>query len=269
MDKVEDTSHDINNLYNLTTSLATSVNFHQLILHIRSLFANLCNSFNYIQMVSTHTLDYINAATSGTLSLHILPIMDLQQMLLHISDTLPPTLHLPVSPDDTLHFYRYLHMHVLIANKQFLLLIDVPIQDRSWQITIYKVFTLNILHGNFSACYYINTKYLSITKVETMAVELSPTQFEVCQAANGKFYSIPTPFQPLANPPSCISALYPKKPSRYNLRMFVANKENFRCKPTNTDITRCLDSYYTTIHTRKHHYSNMSQEKATAFITIR
>ena len=52
-------------------------------------------------------------------------------MLSYIADTLPSTLHLPVSPDDTLHFYRYLHMHVCIENKQFLLLIDVPIQDRS------------------------------------------------------------------------------------------------------------------------------------------
>ena len=61
-------------------------------------------------------MDYINAATIGTLSPHILPVMDLQKMLLHISDTLPPTLYLPVSPDDTLHFYRYLCTHVLIEN---------------------------------------------------------------------------------------------------------------------------------------------------------
>ena len=82
-------------------------------------------------MVSAHTMGYIDAATSGTLSPHVLLVMDLQKMLLHISYTLPPMLHLPVSPDDTLHFYRYLHTHVLIENKQFLLLIDVPIQDRS------------------------------------------------------------------------------------------------------------------------------------------
>ena len=131
MDEAEATSHEINNLYNLTTSLATSISFHQLILHIRSVFANLCNSLNYIQMVYTHSMDYINVATSGTLSPDILPVMDVQKMLLHISDTLPSTLHLPVSPDDTLHFYRYLCTHVLIENKQFLLLIDVPIQDRS------------------------------------------------------------------------------------------------------------------------------------------
>ena len=65
------TSHDINNLYNLTTSLITSINFHQFILHIRSVFANLCYSLNYIQMVSAHIMDYINAATSGTLSSYL------------------------------------------------------------------------------------------------------------------------------------------------------------------------------------------------------
>ena len=48
MDAVRTTSHDINNLYNLTTSLATSINFNQMILHIRSVFANHCDSLNYI-----------------------------------------------------------------------------------------------------------------------------------------------------------------------------------------------------------------------------
>ena len=36
IDPVHTTSQDINNLYNLTTSLATSINFNQMILHIRS-----------------------------------------------------------------------------------------------------------------------------------------------------------------------------------------------------------------------------------------
>ena len=129
-------------------------------------------------------------------------------MLIHIEETLPSTLHLPVSLDDTLHFYRYLCTHVLIANKQFILLIDVPIQDRSQQITIYEIFTLDIPHGNFTAHHDITAKYLGITKDETMAVELLSCQFQICQAANGQFCTIPTPFQPLANPPTCTSALY-------------------------------------------------------------
>ena len=126
MDAVRTTSHDINNLYNITTSLTTSINFHQIILYIRSVFANLCDSLNYIQMVSTHTMEFIYTAMSGTLSPHVLPVIDLQRMLQHIVDTLPPTLHLTISPEDTLHFYRYLHTHVLIENKQFLLLLMHP-----------------------------------------------------------------------------------------------------------------------------------------------
>ena len=135
-----------------------------MILHIRSVFANLHDSLHYIQTVSTHTMVYIDATTSGTLSPHVLPIIDLQKMLQHIADTLPPTLHLPISPEDTLHFYRNLHTHVLIENKQFLLLIDVPIQDRSCQITIHQILPLDIPHGNYSAYYDVNTKYFGVSQ---------------------------------------------------------------------------------------------------------
>ena len=43
-----------------------------------------------------------------------------------------------------------------------------------------------------------------------MGLELSRTQFEVCKHANGQFCHISMPFQPLANPPTCIAALYAK-----------------------------------------------------------
>ena len=211
IDAIHTTSQDINNLYNLTTSLAASINFNQMILHIRSVFGNLQDSLHYLQTVSTHTMEYINAATSRILSPHVLPVADLQKMLQHIADSLPPTLHLPISPEDTLHFYRYLHTHVLIENKQFLLLIDIPIQDRVHQITIHQVFTLDIPHGNYSAHYDIKTRYFRVTKDATMGVELSTEQFQTCQQANGQFCHISTPIQPLANPPTCIAALYAKQ----------------------------------------------------------
>ena len=155
-------------------------------------------------------MDYINAATSGRLSPHVLPVADLQMMLQHITDTLTPTLHLPISPEDTLHFYRYLCTHVLIENKQFLLLIDIPIQDRACRSPFIRVFTLDIPHGNYSAHYDINTRYFRVTKDATMGLELSSAQFQTCQQANGQFCHISTPLQPLANPPTYIAALYTK-----------------------------------------------------------
>ena len=62
------------------------------------------------------------------------------------------------------------------------------------------------------------TQYLRITQDETMAVEISPCQFCICQEANGQFCNIPTPFQPLANPPSYITALYAKNTASISTR---------------------------------------------------
>ena len=116
MHKVDETVHDINHLYNFITSLDARLSYYQLILHIRSVLANLWDSLSYIRTVSIHIMSYFNAATKGTLYPHILPITDLKQMLSHIEENLLPTMHLPVSSEDTLLFYYYLHTHVLIAN---------------------------------------------------------------------------------------------------------------------------------------------------------
>ena len=120
-----------------------------------------------------HTMHYIDTATTGILSPHVLPVEDLREMLLDIEETLPLTMHLSVFSEDTLHFYRYLHTHILIADEQFLLFINVPIQDHAQQLGIYEVFNLALPHGNFSAQYNINSKYLGITYDETKAVEIS------------------------------------------------------------------------------------------------
>ena len=156
MDRVDETVQDVHNLYNITASLATSLSYYQLVPHIRSVLANLWDSISYIRKVSMHIMDYTDAAPgTGTLSPHILPITDLKQMLSCIEETIPPTIHLPVPSEDTLHFDWYLHTHVLIAYWQFLLLIDVPIKDHTQQLSIYKAFTLDIPHRNFTAWYDI------------------------------------------------------------------------------------------------------------------
>ena len=51
-----------------------------------------------------------------------------------------------------------------------------------------------------------------------MAVEISPHQLSICQEANGQFCNILTPFQPLANQPSCITALYTKNATSISAR---------------------------------------------------
>ena len=71
MDAVDKMVHDVNNLYSITTLLYASLSYHQLVLYIRCVLANLQDSLSYIRTVSMHTMDYINTATTGTLSPHI------------------------------------------------------------------------------------------------------------------------------------------------------------------------------------------------------
>ena len=74
MDKGDNMAHDVNNLYNIMTLLSTSLSYYQLVLHIRSVLANLWDSLSYIRPVSMHIMDYLDATTTRTLSPHILPI---------------------------------------------------------------------------------------------------------------------------------------------------------------------------------------------------
>ena len=90
---------------------------------------------------------------------------------------------------------------------------------------------LNIPHRNYSARYDINTRYFGVTKDATMGLELSTAQFQTCQQANGQFCHISTPFQPLANPPTCIAALYAKS------KASIASKCSLQlCKRTTTAL---------------------------------
>ena len=217
IDRMDETSQDVNNLYNLTNSLATSISYHQIILiHQISFSKPLRFTIIHHKGFYTHHGLHRCSYNWNTFSIHFTHNGSQEDVILH--RRLPSTLHLPVSSKDTLHFYHYLCTHVLIANKQFLLLINVRIQNRSQQLSIYKVITLDIPHGNFTACYDVNTKYLGIIPDETMVVEISPQQFRICQEANRQFYTIPMQFQPLANPPSCITALYVKNTASISAR---------------------------------------------------
>ena len=61
-------------------------------------------------------------------------------------------------------------------------------------------------------------QYLGVTQDKTMAVEISQPQFSIYQTANGQFCSVYAPLQLLANPPSCITALYAKNVASISTR---------------------------------------------------
>ena len=138
----------------------------------------------YMRQIAMHTMDYIDTATTGYIVTTHIPVEDFRGMLMHIEVELPSTMHLPVSSNDSLHFYWYLYTHVLVVEEQFLLLIDVPIQDQAQQLKIYQVFNLFIPRGNLSAWYDMDTRYLGISDDEMKAIE-------ICNATSHHFHLPP------------------------------------------------------------------------------
>ena len=163
-----------------------------------------------MRQVMTHTMDYINAATTNIFSPDVLPIEELIDMLRHIKSQPPSIMHLSISSNDILHFFHYLKTHMLVADGQYLLLTDVLLQDRAQQYQVYEIFNLPVSHGYVLAQYKINNKYIGDTYDETQAVVITEQQYSTCLHANGQFCKINAQFQALTNPPSCTAALYTK-----------------------------------------------------------
>ena len=200
MNAAEKTHQDVTTLYNLTHSLYSSLSYQQIVLHICSILANLRDSLYYMREVALHTMDYIDAATTGILSPHVLPVDRSQRnAITHWRDTTFNHAFTDFIRQCTSLLQIPMHPHldcrwtVLITNP------CTPIQDHT-QLEIYEVFNLAIPHENFSACYSINNRYLGMTHDETKAVEISEDQFKTCQKANRQFCSLNTPLLLLVKP---------------------------------------------------------------------
>ena len=180
------------------------------------MLTNLRDCLHFMKQLANHILEYIDTATTSALMPHLIPVPILQKMLYQIESELPPNMHLPIPSSDLLHFYRYLRTHVLVEENQFLLLIDVPIQDRAQQIQIYKVINLPVPVRNYSMRYTMDNKYLGVTYDRTKVMDIPEDQFKLCKEANGQFCPLMTPLQPLTNPPSCVAALYTKNSQEIN-----------------------------------------------------
>ena len=100
-----------------------------------------------------------------------------------------------------------------------------------------------------------------------MAVELPPHQFQICQAANGQFCTFPTSFQPLANPPTCISALYTRNSASITSRCSLQIRKTSDASIP-SQITSNVWILTTALSTPASTISLICPGKATTFIKV-
>ena len=78
---------DIRALFNITNQLATQVQVQNIVLHLRAMLANLRDCLHFMKQLANHVLEYIDTATTSTLTPHLIPVPDLQKMLYQHAST--------------------------------------------------------------------------------------------------------------------------------------------------------------------------------------
>ena len=115
IDTLQRSNEDLNRLFNITEVLTQHIRYQQMYIYMHTILAYIRDSPTYKRQVATHTMDYVDAATTNILSPDINPVEDLRSVLRHMESELPSTMHLPISSDDALHFYWYLNTHILLT----------------------------------------------------------------------------------------------------------------------------------------------------------
>ena len=158
MDALQKVKENVNTIFNIPDVLTQHLRYQQIYTSSHTILAYLRDPLMYMRQVPIHTMDYIDAVMTNILSPNMLLVEELRKMFWHIESQPPLTIHLPISSDNTLHFFQYLKTQILIVDGQILLLIYMAIQDRKQQCQIYEIFNLPVQQSDRSDQYKINNK---------------------------------------------------------------------------------------------------------------
>ena len=111
MDALQKANKDMNILFNITDILLQHLKYHQIYTYAHTILTHLRDCLKYMRQVATDTMDYVDAATTNVLSPDILPVEEHGNMSRHIKAQLLSIIYLPISSDNTLHFYWYIKTH--------------------------------------------------------------------------------------------------------------------------------------------------------------
>ena len=150
MDALQRSNEDWNRLFNITEVLSQCNRYQQMYIYMCTILAYLRDSLIWGKLPYIQWTMWMKPQQMCChLTYSQWKIWEI--MLKYIESELHLMMHLPLSSDNILHFHYYLSTHVLIADRLFLLLIDMSIQNRAQQLQIYEIFSLPVPHGNLSA----------------------------------------------------------------------------------------------------------------------
>ena len=217
IDIIIDTLLSINEIIlNIKAHIQTLFTARRLLL-LHSEFMMHHTRIRYLMKQMQHDMtlirEYLNIHTTGRLNPDIIDPIHLRQELIKINKQLPTQLSLPENPRTNIwHNYKFLTVTPISHDNKIIQMINIPLNDLDFSMTLYKIYSLSIFHHEISKSliYNIEGNNLTATKDNEYATILSDTEFIKCTLAQGHFCNLNTALNHIDLNLMCLTALFLK-----------------------------------------------------------
>ena len=168
-----------------------TLTYHESIaVEARIVLARLNNSIIGLQENVDKIYEYLKTMASHEVNPLVLSPESLRQVLKSIKEEMKqnPRLELPYDPDqDIWSYYNIMRVSPIIMDDFLMLILTVPLVDKSLQMDLYKVHNLPALHPrlNIQFTHQLEGKYLAIGKHGLYATLPSENDIRICMTTSG------------------------------------------------------------------------------------
>ena len=197
-------------------TLMLSMTYHEIIaVEARIVLARLNNGIIGLQENVDKIYEYLRTMASHEVNPMVLLPYSLRQVLKSIKEEMRqnPRLELPYDPDqDIWSYYSIMRVSPVIMEDFLLVILKVPLIDKSLQMDLYKIHSLPALHPklNIRCTYQQEGKYLAIGKHGLYAALPSENDIRICMTTSGGLCMINQALYPIERIEWCIFALFIK-----------------------------------------------------------
>ena len=175
---------------------------HRLLIGLIAIRNNVEKIYEYMRVMATHK---VHPA--------LIPPQPLRDLLVHVRDKMRenPRLELPYSPDNEIwEYYEIMKITPIIVNDLMVILLTIPITDKSLAMNVYKAHNLPAVspeHG-VAARYHLEGEYLAVGKHGLYVAIPNARDVHLCLASQGGLCVMNEALHPVETIEWCIYALF-------------------------------------------------------------
>ena len=184
-----------------------------IITNIRIILAKLTLGVMGLQQNVEAIYEYLRVLASKQVNPLLIPPDALRGVLAHIKDDMKrnPRLQLPEDPNVNIwNYYPIMKITPIVMDDFLLIILTIPLTDRSLEMNLYKVYNLPALHPKLKVefTYELEGEYLAITKNKLYAALPMAREIRICKGTGGYLCLMNQALYPIDKLEWCIYALF-------------------------------------------------------------